>query len=227
MINKTWLTWPICLCTGRSRDVDAARGMTGDDLYPGRVRSDLYPTYADTPYSRIRPCAPSAGRVKVGRARGDTPLLVSPLGVRHGTKPHNKQSQRWTLTMLSTTNELWMNSPMIGHRQHGNTWWNWRASRSIVTTQWVGQFFEHLINNTWAHDGELFKTRIVFMIQINKCMTTLDCNAEELWYTWTVLTDYVLITAWPHLRLYYSYRLVHDHTWVKWILMDPYCVGVT
>ena len=73
----------MCLCTGRSRDVDAARGMSSDDLYPGRVRSDLYPTYAGTPCSRIRPCAPSAGRVTVGRARGVTPLLESPLAVRH------------------------------------------------------------------------------------------------------------------------------------------------
>ena len=46
------------------------------------------------------------------------------------------------------------------------------------TVSW--SFYEHLSNNTWAHDGELFKTRIVFMIQINKCMTTLDCNDDEL-----------------------------------------------
>jgi len=31
------------------------------------------------------------------------------------------------------------------------------------TVSW--SIFEHLINNTRAHDGELFKTRIVFMIQ--------------------------------------------------------------
>jgi hypothetical protein len=73
----------MCLCTGRSRDVDAARGMPSDDLYPARVRCDLYPTYADMPCSRIRPCAPSPGVVNVGRASGVTPLLVSPLGERH------------------------------------------------------------------------------------------------------------------------------------------------
>ena len=39
------------------------------------------------------------------------------------------------------------------------------------TVSW--SFYEHLSNNT-------FKTRIVFMIQINKCMTTLDCNDDEL-----------------------------------------------
>ena len=73
----------MCLCTGRSRDVDATRGMTGDDLYPARVRCDLYPTCADTPCSRIRPCAPSPGVANVGRVSGVTPLLVSPLGEMH------------------------------------------------------------------------------------------------------------------------------------------------